>query len=106
MHGFVGFNSKKFPSAVALLYHGERDASTLGHAGAGTFWSDVWLLRHNGRNFSWQFIPVEGDGPEGRGWFPSASVLDAEGNTQAIIQGGLLSSNDRSDELWLLSIDN
>ena len=106
MHGFIGFKSRKLPLGVALLYHGERDASSLGHAGAGTFWSDVWILNHDGKKFAWQFVPVEGEGPEGRGWFPPASLTDSEGNTQAVLQGGLLSSNERSDELWLLDIHN
>ncbi|KAF8443989.1 hypothetical protein L210DRAFT_3759115, partial [Boletus edulis BED1] len=29
---------------VALLHHNERDASSVGHAGAGVFWDYAWLL--------------------------------------------------------------
>lgn len=108
VHGLVGFRSAKRPAAVALLYHGERDASTLGHAGAGTFWSDVWLLEVAGdgpSDLAWRYVPIDGDGPEARGWFPSASWVDLEGKTKVVMQGGLLSSNERSDELWLLDVD-
>lgn len=109
MHGFVGFSHPKWPSAVALLYHGEQAPSTHGHAGAGSFWDDVWLLqagKETGGNggLGWKFVPVEG-GPEGRGWFPSASYTDEGGLTRVVLHGGLLSSNARSDELWLLEIN-
>lgn len=109
MHGFVKFQSPKYPNAIALLYHGERDASTLGHAGAGTFWDDVWVLQtgegDNSSELEWKFIKVESGSPEARGWFPSASWTTTEGETKVLLQGGLLSSNARSDELWLLEID-
>ncbi|TDL29587.1 galactose oxidase [Rickenella mellea] len=105
VHGFVGFKSSKFPKAVALLYHGERDASTLGHQGAGTFWSDVWMLEEAGDNLAWKCVTVPAGGPDGCGWFPSASWISPEGETKIIMHGGLLSSNERSDELWFLSVE-
>lgn len=112
VHGFVPFTSSSpdLGNAVALLYHGERDASTLGHAGAGTFWSDLWLLQKD-RNSSithgweWRKVEVKSDfAPEGRGWFPSAYWVDSDGETKVVLQGGLLSSNERSDETWLFEI--
>lgn len=117
VHGFVPFSSTSLglEDAVALLYHGEKDASTLGHAGAGTFWSDVWLLKKDTSTpetdgWAWSKVQVSDEGasglvPEGRGWFPSASWVDSEGNTRVVMQGGLLSSNERSDETWLLEIE-
>ncbi|KAF8443258.1 hypothetical protein L210DRAFT_3168071 [Boletus edulis BED1] len=27
-----------------LLHHGEKDVSSVGHAGAGVFWDDAWLI--------------------------------------------------------------
>lgn len=70
MRGFVGFSHPKWPSAVALLYHGEQAPLTDGHAAAGSFWDDVWILqagKETGRNggLEWKFVPVQ-DGPEGR----------------------------------------
>lgn len=49
VHGLVPFTTsiRTNTSAsvpIALLHHGERDASSLGHAGAGAFWDDAWLL--------------------------------------------------------------
>lgn len=32
------------PIPVALLYYGEKAPSSLGHAGAGEFWDDAWVL--------------------------------------------------------------
>ncbi|KAI8995276.1 galactose oxidase [Trametes punicea] len=114
VHGFSRFqtSSPSLANAVAVLYHGERDASRLGHAGAGTFWDDVWLLMKEpgdgelSSGWAWRKVIIGGDSaPEGRGWFPPASRVDADGNTRIILFGGLLSSNSRSDELWELQID-
>ncbi|KAI0778731.1 galactose oxidase [Trametes elegans] len=113
VHGFTPFRSRStsLADAVALLYHGEKDASSLGHAGAGTFWEDVWVLTkgpEGGVLSGWAWRKVEigaGDAPEGRGWFPPASWVDTEGNTRVVLFGGLLSSNTRSDELWELHLD-
>lgn len=97
-------------NAAAILYHGERDASTLGHAGAGTFWNDVWVLTKDGDDilsgWAWHKVDIgQADVPEGRGWFPSASWVDPEGNTRVLMFGGLLSSNERSGELWEFRVD-
>jgi hypothetical protein len=111
VHGFIPFHSKSDSSAVALLYHGEREASKLGHAGAGNFWDDVWLLDYfssgGDGEFRWRKADVLKDGevPEGRGWFPGASYIDEQGGSKAVMFGGLLSSNHRSDELWVLEIE-
>ncbi|KAI0361023.1 galactose oxidase [Trametes cingulata] len=111
VHGFSPFQSRSLAlsDAVAILYHGERDASTLGHAGAGTFWDDAWVLTKASGDilsgWAWRKVEIDGDAPEGRGWFPPASWVDPDGNTRTVLFGGLLSSNSRSDELWELRID-
>ncbi|EMD42184.1 hypothetical protein CERSUDRAFT_90787 [Gelatoporia subvermispora B] len=114
VHGFVPFRSRKAfaTDAVALLFHGEKDASNLGHAGAGTFWNDVWLLSKNPEagitgGWAWNKIenPSSGPVPEGRGWLPGAVWDDAAGDSHVVMHGGLLTSNERSDELWELQID-
>ncbi|KZT08644.1 galactose oxidase [Laetiporus sulphureus 93-53] len=117
VHGFQRFQSTSpsLASAVAVLFHGERDASKLGHAGAGTFWDDVWLLlkdksNDNTEGWTWKKVDilkaVEGSIaiPEGRGWFASAEYVE-RGNSRIFMHGGLLSSNERSDELWQLEIE-
>ncbi|KAI0699377.1 galactose oxidase [Cerioporus squamosus] len=114
MHGFVQFKSPlpELANAVVVVYHGERDASSLGHAGAGTFWDDVWILTKEPNDnissgWQWQKPDVVADDhlPEGRGWFPPVSWIDGHGDTKIVMFGGLLSSNDRSDELWELEIN-
>ena len=119
VHGFVPFSSPSpaLKDAVALLYHGEKDASKLGHAGAGVFWDDVWLLMStptaSGANafggFAWKKVDVLGNAeekPEGRGWFASACLIDSDGTTKAIMFGGLLHNNERSEEGWVLEIES
>lgn len=107
VHGFVPFASKTMnPDAIALLYHGEKTPSSQGHEGAGTFWNDLWLLEYGDKQYRWKKVEVEqkDENPEGRGWFPSASYMNEEGETKVVLFGGLLKSNARSDELWVLSI--
>ncbi|KAI0715002.1 galactose oxidase [Earliella scabrosa] len=114
VHGFTPFQSPlpELANAVAVVYHGERDASSQGHAGAGTFWDDVWLLSKEPGDdllagWAWQRLDVIGDDhlPEGRGWFPPVSWVDSNGETKVVMFGGLLSDNTRSDELWELEIN-
>jgi hypothetical protein len=109
VHGLVRFASPRYPRALALVYHGERSPSSLGHAGAGEFCDDIWLLESGAEGepeLAWKYVVVPRDrpAPTPRGWFPSAS-WDSDGETKALLYGGLLSSNERSDELWLLEID-
>ncbi|KAH9837280.1 galactose oxidase [Rhodofomes roseus] len=112
VHGFQPFQSRSpaLSNAIAVLFYGERDASTLGHAGAGTFWNDVWLLskdKASSDTDGWQWTKVTTDGstvPEGRGWFASAEWVE-DGTSRIVMHGGLLSSNERSDELWELQIE-
>ncbi|KAF9223076.1 galactose oxidase [Gyrodon lividus] len=115
VHGLVPFTSPvslgSKPVPVALLHHGERDASSLGHAGAGQFWDDAWLLLATPRESSvsadlhWKKLQVIGTNkPEPRGWFPSASYV-SEGQTRIVLTGGLLSSNERSGEVWVGDVE-
>ncbi|PCH34148.1 galactose oxidase [Wolfiporia cocos MD-104 SS10] len=119
VHGFAKFQSSSpgLASALAVLFHGERDASSLGHAGAGKFWSDVWLLNKDAAaedgeaGWAWQKVDVLAQDvadraatPEGRGWFASTEVVDNV-RSRVFMHGGLLSSNERSDELWELQIE-
>ncbi|KAF8444134.1 hypothetical protein L210DRAFT_3534039 [Boletus edulis BED1] len=69
VHGLVPFvirtNATLEGIPVALLHHGERDASSVGHAGAGVFWNDAWLLVVTSTSTStpsleWKKLRVEG----------------------------------------------
>ncbi len=107
VHGFVSYSNEKVPGAVALLFHGEKEPSSSGHAGAGSFWADVWLLIYDSstESFSWRNVPVQGRAPEARGWFGSAALGAAGVSRGAILYGGLLSSNERADDLWALLVE-
>ncbi|KAH7890547.1 galactose oxidase [Phlebopus sp. FC_14] len=96
---------------IALLYYGERDASALGHAGAGKFWDDVWLLLASpsanpaSAELQWKKLEVKGESPTPRGWFPPASYVTSEGKTRVVLTGGLLGTNDRSQEVWVGDVE-
>ncbi|KZT27147.1 hypothetical protein NEOLEDRAFT_158727 [Neolentinus lepideus HHB14362 ss-1] len=110
VHGFTSFRSKSpaLSDAVAVLYHGEGEASDLGHAGAGNFYNDVWLLLDSAGGLAWKKVSNGESGeaiPEGRGWFPSVSWVKENRETTVVLFGGLLTSNERSDELWALQIE-
>ncbi|KAF8121616.1 hypothetical protein EV363DRAFT_1561095 [Boletus edulis] len=113
VHGLVPFvtrtNAILEGIPVALLYHGERDASLVGHAGAGVFWNDAWLLvtstSTSTPSLEWKKLRVEGTAlPEPRGWFPSASYV-RDGKTRVVLTGGLLSSNEWSGEVWVRDVE-
>ncbi|KAI6015861.1 galactose oxidase [Pisolithus microcarpus] len=101
-------NGKHNSVPVALLYYGEKDPSSLGHAGAGEFWDDVWaLVASPSGSFEtaateWKKLDTVGpEKPAPRGWFPSASYVNPEGRTRIVLTGGLLSTNERSGEVWV-----
>ncbi|EIN08195.1 galactose oxidase [Punctularia strigosozonata HHB-11173 SS5] len=120
VHGFASFRAPALPGCVALLWHGEKAPSAAGHAGAGEFWDDVWALTFDPRpdaddiaaGLQWKKLDVApGNNPEGRGWFPPASIPaielgapDGASSDVAVMFGGLLSSNERSGELWVLQV--
>ncbi|KAG1867107.1 hypothetical protein C8R48DRAFT_704240 [Suillus tomentosus] len=101
VHGLVPLSTPD-GTGVALLYHGESDASDLGHAGAGKFRDDAWALVWREGGLRWKKLIIEGDStPEGRGWFPSTSYTAPGGGTRVVLSGGLLTSNERSGEVWV-----
>lgn len=124
VHGFVPFSSSvpALKNVVALLYHGEKDPSSLGHAGAGEFWDDVWVLvqespftvpssegetNASSGGLAWRNVRTNGAQPEGRGWFPGGCYVDEDkgGSTKAVLFGGLLRNNERSGEGWVLEVE-
>ncbi|KAF8132502.1 hypothetical protein EV363DRAFT_1328620, partial [Boletus edulis] len=104
---------------VALLHHNERDASSVGHAGAGVFWDDAWLLffgvekkyasrvrskYHRRTEHVNRFRTLGTTFPEPRGCFPSASYV-CHGKTRVVPIRVLLSSNERSGQVWVGDVD-
>jgi N-acetylneuraminic acid mutarotase len=86
-----------------LTLFGERDPSSLGHAGAGKMLSDVWIYDIS-ENWWTQLHPEGSEGvPDPRGWFDADVVKHESGNDSVVIHGGLGENNERLSDLWLLS---
>lgn len=81
---------------------GERDPSSLGHAGAGKMLSDVWAFDIEEQK--WRKIIIEGESPSPRGWF-DADIMN-EGEPAIIVHGGLAEDNSRLGDVWKLTILN
>ena len=93
---------KEKPYLVAYL--GERDASNLGHAGAGVFWGDIWtlVLTRQGEMDSDKWVKCEianGENMPERGWFAS----DVVGRDEILVYGGLNAGNERESDGILIS---
>lgn len=100
--GLQVIHVKDEPYLVAYL--GERDASNLGHAGAGVFWGDIWTLAltKEGEIASEKWIKCEIGNAENmpeRGWFAS----DLVGKDKILVYGGLNASNERESDGILIA---
>ncbi|KAL8671513.1 MAG: hypothetical protein Q9168_003982 [Polycauliona sp. 1 TL-2023] len=115
-----------------VLFLGERDASSSGHAGAGRFWDDVWsfqlrpdgmtaasfkdaarqMVGANTAEHTWAPVDIpessmtEGKqpGPGPLGWFSSAQGHDLD-PCSIVLWGGLKSDNTRSPDGWMLTVE-
>lgn len=95
----VALSIRGKPSLVTLF--GERDPSSLGHAGAGKMSDDLWV--YDIADQCWSRVEVKGDvKPTARGWY-AAGVASRSGSEQVVVSGGLGESNERLDDLWLLA---
>jgi hypothetical protein len=75
---------------------GERDPSSLGHAGAGKMLGDVWA--YDISEGTWTEVEQVGDEiPQPRGWF----AAEALGNDGIVVQGGLAEDNSRLGDVWV-----
>ncbi|KAH7133702.1 kelch domain-containing protein [Dactylonectria macrodidyma] len=88
---------------ILVTMFGERDPSSLGHAGAGKMLADVWAFDLEQQVWS----KVETDGQDGlpaaRGWF-DADTLKQAGGDAIIVHGGLAEDNSRLGDVWRLDI--
>jgi len=83
----------------ALLFGGEREASDLGHAGAGKFNADLHAL--DLEDLSWRAARAEGPRlPEARGWTGMAPL----GPDSLLLFGGLNAHNERLGDAWELEV--
>ncbi|KAM0240265.1 hypothetical protein ACHAPO_002161 [Fusarium lateritium] len=82
-----------------LTMFGERDPSSLGHAGAGKMLSDVWAFAIE----TSMWLKVEtGDEPSARGWFDADIVKGEDAMDGVVVHGGLGEDNERLGDIWCL----
>lgn len=85
-------------TAKLLTLFGERDPSSLGHAGAGKMLDDWWV--YDIVDNWWEKGQDAGsDVPAARGWF-DADIFDER---LVVVAGGLDESNKRLQDVWTLS---
>ena len=87
-----------------VVIGGEVDPSSEGHAGAGHFSQDVYVLDTADEEGGWVKATVAGEAEaqwSARGWFPAAAYGD---NTIAVFGGNAL-DNSRLDDCFLLCMD-
>ncbi|KAL8367178.1 hypothetical protein RB599_010263 [Gaeumannomyces hyphopodioides] len=85
-----------------LTFFGERDPSSLGHAGAGKMLGDVWAF--DLEREKWIKIELAGDAPAPRGWFGADVTEGQDGNSAVIVHGGLAEDNSRLGDVWKLHL--
>ncbi|KAF2111980.1 hypothetical protein BDV96DRAFT_649344 [Lophiotrema nucula] len=86
-----------------ITLFGERDPSSLGHAGAGKMLGDVWVY-DIGENW-WTKVETKGSDelPDPRGWFAADVISGQNGKDSVIVHGGLGENNERLTDAWVLS---
>lgn len=89
-----------------LLFGGEREESTLGHEGAGSFTADTYRLDLASVSWTRLHDGAPGDGPPARGWAGCAVLGGGSGGGEevAVVFGGLDGSNERLGDAWALSL--
>lgn len=85
--------------AYLVTLFGERDPSSLGHAGAGKMLNDVWAF--DIEKEQWSKVQTGEKTPEARGWF-DADVVKGDGDDEIIVHGGLSENNTRLGDVWSL----
>lgn len=83
-----------------VLLFGEREASQLGHAGAGLYHEDAWVF--DGRRWS-QTEFTGAERPERRGWFAACPGLEPN---EVLVSGGLNEANERLGDAWVLRFES
>lgn len=84
-------------SGSVLMFGGEVDPSTQGHAGAGGFSAELWGLDAEG--MTWRQLAADGQAPSARGWVGSCAVDGA-----LVVHGGVDVQNRRLADMHLLKL--
>eukprot|EP00887_Chlorella_sp_A99_P005453 scaffold1.g5453.t1 len=80
-----------------VVFGGEVDPSTQGHAGAGVYSNQVFGFDPEAKR--WGELRPEGEGPPSRGWLAGTAVPEG-----LLIHGGNSNDNKRQNDLWLLEL--
>ncbi len=88
---------------LLVTLFGERDPSSLGHAGAGKMLGDVWAFDLEGKQ--WAKVEPEGEAPAPRGWFAADVAVEHDGEHAVIVHGGLAEDNSRLGDVWKLRFE-
>src|SRR3569833_374612 len=88
-----------------LTLFGERDPSSLGHAGAGKMLADVWAFDLGREEWTKVAAGDGGDAPAPRGWFAVDAARDQSGKYAVIVHGGLAENNSRLGDIWSLQFE-
>jgi N-acetylneuraminic acid mutarotase len=91
----VTINAKDY----LVTMFGEGQPSSLGHAGAGKMFSDIWAF--DLESDTWQRVESDGLAPDPRGWF-GADVVAAD--QSIVLHGGLAENNSRLGDVWKLRL--
>eukprot|EP00929_Paragymnodinium_shiwhaense_P047145 TRINITY_DN23915_c0_g1_i3.p1 TRINITY_DN23915_c0_g1~~TRINITY_DN23915_c0_g1_i3.p1 ORF type:complete len:282 (+),score=27.39 TRINITY_DN23915_c0_g1_i3:245-1090(+) len=95
------FATALIPGGRMILVGGEQEESALGHAGAGKFAGDCYLLELPSLKWVRLLTGSEKPGPLARGWSQCAymSKLDS-----VVLFGGLDHENARLGDAWMLNV--
>jgi hypothetical protein len=100
-------SNESIDSDFAVIFGGEIDPSEKGHAGAGSFENDIWIVDGTSHTLVQRMTPqslMQGNGsdwPIQRGWASAASI---DGSAQLCLFGGLSGDDEnpvRLDDLWI-----
>jgi len=81
---------------------GEGWPSSLGHAGAGKVFRDVWIFDIEGQ--SWSKAQQSKDSLDLRGWFAADVAVDGTGRELVVVHGGLTEDNTSFGDVWKLEL--
>lgn len=84
---------------ILVTMLGERDPSSLGHAGAGKMLSDVWAYGIASKVWTKVTFDEQAEHPAPRGWF-DADIIEQQNGDAIVVHGGLAEENTRLGDVW------
>ena len=90
----ISINAKDY----LVTMFGEGQPSSLGHAGAGKMFKDIWSFDLEAE--TWQRVETNRPTPDPRGWFDA----DVAADQSIVLHGGLAEDNSRLGDVWKLRL--